>query len=148
MSLSCMYSSKTRKPHSVFKSIGPLQGHPNLATIQVPKPHEISLSYIFIVYIIIISWFNTQMARFTWPTWAYLGPVGPRQAPCWPHEPCFEGIVIIYKNWKRVLRVSSLYLCMAHHRMVLEHLQIQWWPLCPLQLCVRHWHFKNGIIKW
>ena len=25
------------------------------------------------------------------PTWAHLGPVGPRWAPCWPHEPCYQG---------------------------------------------------------
>ena len=23
---------------------------------------------------------------------AHLGPVGPRWAPCWPHEPCYQGI--------------------------------------------------------
>ena len=23
---------------------------------------------------------------------AHLGPVGPRLAPCWPHEPCYQGI--------------------------------------------------------
>ena len=22
---------------------------------------------------------------------AHLGPVGPRWAPCWPHEPCYQG---------------------------------------------------------
>ena len=25
---------------------------------------------------------------------AHLGPVGPRWAPCWPHEPCYLGIFI------------------------------------------------------
>ena len=25
---------------------------------------------------------------------AHLGPVGPRWAPCWPHEPCYQGCVI------------------------------------------------------
>ena len=24
---------------------------------------------------------------------ANLGPVGPRLAPCWPHEPCYQGLV-------------------------------------------------------
>ena len=23
---------------------------------------------------------------------AHLGPVGPRWAPCWPHEPCYQGL--------------------------------------------------------
>ena len=26
------------------------------------------------------------------PTWAHLGPTGPRRAPCWPHELCYLGI--------------------------------------------------------
>ena len=32
-----------------------------------------------------------QIANFMGPTWAHLGPVGPRWAPCWPHEPCYQG---------------------------------------------------------
>ena len=34
------------------------------------------------------------------PTWvlsashgAHLGPVSPRWAPCWPHEPCYQGMI-------------------------------------------------------
>ena len=38
---------------------------------------------------------STQIPRFTWPIWgppgAHLGPVGPRWAPCWSHEPCYQG---------------------------------------------------------
>ena len=26
---------------------------------------------------------------------AHLGPVGPRWAPCWPHEPCYQGYDLI-----------------------------------------------------
>ena len=26
---------------------------------------------------------------------AHLGPVGPRWAQCWPHEPCYQGILLI-----------------------------------------------------
>ena len=26
---------------------------------------------------------------------AHLGPVGPRWAPCWPHEPCYQGMMQI-----------------------------------------------------
>ena len=32
-----------------------------------------------------------QTAKFVGPTWAHLGPVGPRLAPCWPYEPCYPG---------------------------------------------------------
>ena len=38
---------------------------------------------------------HTQIAKFMGPTWghsgAHLGPAGPRWAPCWPHEPCYQG---------------------------------------------------------
>ena len=27
---------------------------------------------------------------------AHLGPVGPRWAPCWPHEPCYQGCYSSY----------------------------------------------------
>ena len=30
-------------------------------------------------------------ARFMGPTWAQLGPTGPRWTPCWPHKPCYIG---------------------------------------------------------
>ena len=44
-------------------------------------------------------WKNTK--KFRWPpreqgTWGqhgvHLGPVGPRWAPRWPHEPCYQGL--------------------------------------------------------
>ena len=38
----------------------------------------------------------TLIARFMGPTWAHLGPTGPRWAPCWPHEPCYLGS----SSWK------------------------------------------------
>ena len=33
----------------------------------------------------------SRIARFMGPTWAHLGPTGPRWAPCWPHEVCYLG---------------------------------------------------------
>ena len=27
-------------------------------------------------------------------TGAHLGPTGPRRAPCWPHEPCYQGMAM------------------------------------------------------
>ena len=35
---------------------------------------------------------STQIARFAGQHGAHLGPIGPRWAPCWLHEPCYEGI--------------------------------------------------------
>ena len=35
------------------------------------------------------------ITRFMGPTWAQLGPTGPRWAPCWPHETCYLGLLWI-----------------------------------------------------
>ena len=37
---------------------------------------------------------------------AHLGPVGPRWAPCWPHEPCYQGLYfsLASSNTLEVLR--------------------------------------------
>ena len=37
------------------------------------------------------SWMLTQIARFMGQHGAHLGPVGPRWAPWWPHEPSYQG---------------------------------------------------------
>ena len=34
------------------------------------------------------------IARMMGPTWAPLGPTGPRWAQCWPHELCYLGLLI------------------------------------------------------
>ena len=36
---------------------------------------------------------------------AHLGPVGPRWAPCWPHEPCYQGCVC---HWRCDFVVDKL----------------------------------------
>ena len=33
----------------------------------------------------------TPIARFMGPTWDPPRPIGPRWAPCWPREPCYQG---------------------------------------------------------
>ena len=40
---------------------------------------------------IYLSIYLYQIARFVWPTWAHLGPPGPRWAPRCPHQSCYEG---------------------------------------------------------
>ena len=39
---------------------------------------------------------NTQIARFMRPTWGLSGATGPRWVPCWPREPCYQGIDCSY----------------------------------------------------
>ena len=40
----------------------------------------------------------TQIARFTWPPWS--PPGADRWAPCWPHEPCYQGS--LYQMYKHI----------------------------------------------
>ena len=58
------------------------------------------------------------------PTWAHLGPTGPRWAPCWPHELCYLGSY----------RYRTLFHSMWHYRS-LEYYKgfydmkgERWWP--------------------
>ena len=44
---------------------------------------------------------SSQIAKFMGPTnGAHLVPVGPRWAPCWPHEPCYLGQYADIMTWK------------------------------------------------
>ena len=43
---------------------------------------------------VINLFYCTQIAKFTGPTRAHLGPAGPVWATCWPHEPCHQGIYL------------------------------------------------------
>ena len=38
---------------------------------------------------------QVQIATFMGPQGAHLGPIGPRWAPCWPREPCYQGWLVI-----------------------------------------------------
>ena len=51
---------------------------------------------------------------------AHLGPVGPRWAPCWPHEPCYQGCC---------LNIPS-------------HCLNQWWPIISVAL----WHSPESDV--
>ena len=37
---------------------------------------------------------GSQIARFMGQHGAHLGPVGPKWAPCWPHEPHYQGCLV------------------------------------------------------
>ena len=36
-------------------------------------------------------WRSSQIAKFMGPIWGPPGSCRPRWAPCWPHEPCYQG---------------------------------------------------------
>ena len=47
---------------------------------------------------------NSSSSMFTWPSSElnsqvamFMGPVGPRWAPCWPHKPCYQGLFTEYQ---------------------------------------------------
>ena len=43
---------------------------------------------------------------------AHLGPTGPRWAPCWPHEPCYQGDQSSYnRGIPLAITVYWLYIC-------------------------------------
>ena len=68
---------------------------------------------------------TTQIAKFMGQHWVHLGPVGPRWAPCWPHEPCYQGSV--YPHYPRTVmiftrplqRIACL-ICYFSHNIVLS----------------------------
>ena len=55
-----------------------------LLTIIVPILGRVN----FLIY----SWYPRQQGSWDHHG-AHLGPVGPRCAPCWPHEPCCQGYI-------------------------------------------------------
>ena len=47
---------------------------------------------------------------------AHLGPVGPRWAPCWPHEPCYQGLAFLlsfieWPPWQVSVQAADGRLC-------------------------------------
>ena len=101
---------------------------------------------------------HTQIARFTGQHGAHLGPIGPRWASCWPHEPCYQGIHISVTvdqyRWLIMLcvkNVSSVYqmlryipICLcnntllqySHHSISLNE---------AVRLICRQWQFGEWI---
>ena len=57
-----------------------------------------------------MSLITSLIARFMGPTWAHLGPTGPRWAPCWPHDLCYLGCYCqIYLTLKCIYELSVLF---------------------------------------
>ena len=85
----------------------------------------------------------------------HLGPVGPRWAPCWPHEPCFQGPIIsgIRVHGKTALLLLDYgmnYLCVPS--IMRWSRPVQWsigwtWFILWQTFCRRHFrmHFVNEI---
>ena len=72
------------------------------------------------IMILLMSWTIVDtiiLNHWTWgpryqASWdqheAYLGPVGPRWVPCWPHEPCYQGLFLIIDS---ILSLRSKFEC-------------------------------------
>ena len=39
---------------------------------------------------------------------AHLGSVGPRWAPCWPHEPCYQDLLPFAGEWRDVYQTLAI----------------------------------------
>ena len=56
------------------------------------------------------------------PHGAHLGPVGPRWAPCWPHEPCYRGrrysgnLLFDVRKWTSSHTFSIIWYCLSMKR--------------------------------
>ena len=51
---------------------------------------------------------TTHIAKFMEPNGAHRGPVGPRWAPCWPHEPCYLGIYVPHNKRLALSHISKI----------------------------------------
>ena len=72
----------------------------------------------FETYFKVVKPYRTiQRARLMGQHGAHLGPVGPRWAPCWPHEPCYQGSrssnenCVCYHTYQRISTLSSVTKC-------------------------------------
>ena len=50
---------------------------------------------------------------------AHLGPVGPRLAPCWPHEPCYQGRYELFAESFMFDLLSTLVIALLYSKL--------WW---------------------
>ena len=80
----------------------------------------------------------TQIAKFMRPTWAHLGPAGSIWAPCWPHEPCYQGRSLIPTDkewrhlWSEVLH-NSVNMSNWHYSMMSYNNRV--WLVHEVALC-------------
>ena len=73
------------------------------------------------------KWEYSQLAKFMGPTWAHLGPVDPRWAPCWPHEPCYQGTFAIHAIHIEKFTAGSTWLWLTTTQRSLDrHLHTHW----------------------
>ena len=70
---------------------------------------------------------------------AHLGPVGPRWAPCWPHEPCYQGC-LPYTSYHSLISI------MGFSILVRWHLYIESWP--RLRCGVSFVSFKFDLVLY
>ena len=55
------------------------------------------------------------------PTWGHLGPTGPRWAPCWPHEPCYQGILGVYFSFLCIKHTTGNIYTSKHDHWLKNH---------------------------
>ena len=60
-----------------------------------------------------------RIARFLWPAWAHLGPVGPRWAPCWPQKACYQGCY--NESWLDLVVTANIRAHLTIHLIIISY---------------------------
>ena len=78
------------------------------------------------------------------PTWAHLGPVGPRLAPWWPHEPCYQGYHMCACVFEWVNLIHTV-MYTVHPKKYAHHLLFLLW-LCTARFdqCLSPEYYTGG----
>ena len=98
-----------------------------------------------------VGWMSL-IARFMGPTWGPSG-VGPRWAPCWSHEPCYLGCIVMYVENREIFADIflwfpgwSLQISDACCLICLKGTGIYMWETYPVMLYALQtfWNIRNG----
>ena len=78
---------------------------------------------------------------------SHLGPVGPRWAPCWPHEPCYQGHAVALPH----VQTTWCMVCDPHSRtladwLILNHRNVSVCYVCT-DLCINASGVEPGILR-
>ena len=66
---------------------------------------------------------------------AHLGPVGPRWAPCWPHEPCYQGSSTLWIQTEATVQKGPGEKCSYWGKICFDFCDLNLWPL-TLTFCM------------
>ena len=87
---------------------------------------------------------NTLIARFMGPTWAHLGPAGPRWAPCWPHELCYLGTFTWFFDALKLKQLNGIaWASSSSPRWHSYFMKLHWWLSSIRWEVYLNWKWQN-----